>query len=110
MITQPSACHRGTVSILALALSCFAGAAVSQAQDISGGASVLLASADVEARLGKGIFTSPQKVAHAPKRFEKKTVPRPVRAAAHSQRQTTASSRETPRTTETKPPRSTGTK
>ena len=69
-----------------LALICLSNARPLNAQDISGGAGVLLVSADVEARLGKGIFTSPQNVAHAPKRLEKKTVAR-VRSA-HT-RQTT---------------------
>src|SRR5437016_2398074 len=106
-MTQPSLCSRIATSILALALVSLGNAKALNAQDISGGASVLLASADVEARLGKGIFTSPQNVAHAPKRLEKKIVARTVRPAAHAQRQTTASSRqETPRT-ETRPPRRT---
>src|ERR1700694_1245532 len=65
-----------------------------RAQDISGGAGALLASADVEAKLGKGIFSTPKNQAHAPKHFEKKTVVRPTRAAAHPQRQTTASGRQ----------------
>src|SRR5258706_5622437 len=62
------------------------------ATDISGGANVLLASADIEAKLGKGIFSRPQNRAHAPKALEKKTVVRsahPVRP----QIQTTASNR-----------------
>jgi hypothetical protein len=75
-----------------LAFSCLANTTV-RAQDISGGAGVLLASADVEAKLGKGIFSTPKNQAHAPKHFEKKTVVRPARSAAHPQKQTTASSR-----------------
>ena len=86
MTTQFSLCSRITTSILMLALICLSNARALNAQDISGGAGVLLVSADVEARLGKGIFTSPQNVAHAPKRLEKKTVAR-VRSA-HT-RQTT---------------------
>ena len=85
-MTQASLCSRITTSILALSLIFLANARALNAQDISGGAGVLLVSADVEARLGKGIFTSPQNVAHAPKRLEKKTVAR-VRSA-HT-RQTT---------------------
>src|SRR5947208_12009515 len=58
-------------------------------QDITGGASVLLASSDVEAKLGKGIFSSPQNVAHTTKHLEKKTVAR-TSFAAHA-RQTSSS-------------------
>src|SRR6266481_7985763 len=64
----------------------------SSVNDISGGANVLLASADVEAKLGKGIFSSPPNRSHAAKQLEKKTVVRsahPVRP----QIQTTASNR-----------------
>src|SRR5258708_34516249 len=91
-----------------LAFSCLANTSV-RAQDISGGAGVLLASADVEAKLGKGIFSTPKNQAHAPKHFEKKTVVRPARAAAHPQKQPAASSRqETARVTKTyRPPGST---
>ncbi|MDX6288838.1 MAG: hypothetical protein QOH42_637, partial [Blastocatellia bacterium] len=46
----------------------------SSVNDISGGANVLLASADVEAKLGKGIFSSPPNRAHAAKQLEKKTI------------------------------------
>src|SRR5713101_6692852 len=88
MMTQPSLYSRVAVSLLALALSGVADIA-SRAQDIAGGASVFLASAEVEAKLGKGIFTPAPNRAHASKHFEKKTVARSVRAA-HSQRQTTA--------------------
>src|SRR5205814_2803719 len=87
MMTQPSLYSRVAVSLLALVLSGFVNLA-SRAQDITGGASVFLASAEVEAKLGKGIFTPAPNRTHAPKHFEKKTVARSVRAA-HSQRQTT---------------------
>src|SRR5216684_7306292 len=87
MMTQPSLYSRVAVSLLALALSGFVDIA-SRAQDITGGASVFLASAEVEAKLGKGIFTAAPNRAHAAKHFEKKTVARSVRAA-HTQRQTT---------------------
>src|SRR5258708_482303 len=89
MMTRPLLYSRITVSLLALALSGFLDVA-SRAQDIAGGASVFLASAEVEAKLGKGIFTPAPNRAHAPKDFEKKTVARSVRAA-HPQRQTTTS-------------------
>src|SRR5262249_38799862 len=59
------------------------------AQDLSGGAGVLLASAEVEAKLGKGIFTPAQNKPHATKPLEKKTVARPVKSA-HSVRPNTA--------------------
>ena len=72
---------RVLVVALALSLSGFVHS-VSFAQDISGGANVLLASADVEAKLGKGIFSTPQNRVHAPKHLEKKIVVR----AAHSTR------------------------
>src|SRR4051794_19370951 len=49
------------------------------AQDISGGAGVLLASADVEAKLGKGIFTPVPSKPHPNKTPEKK----PIVRAAH---------------------------
>src|SRR5882762_1113197 len=84
MMTQPSLYSRLAVSLLALALSGFVEIA-SRAQDLAGGASVFLASAEVEAKLGKGIFTPAPNRAHAPKHFEKKTVARSVRAA-HPQR------------------------
>src|SRR5882724_5749418 len=101
MKTKLSFYWRATLSaILVLSFS----VTTVRAQDISGGAGALLASADVEAKLGKGIFSTPPNKAHAPKHFEKKTVARPARAAAHPQRQTTASGRqETARVT--KPPR-----
>src|SRR5438094_9112698 len=71
-MTQPSLYSRiGTLALaLTLALACFGNIGREHAQDISGGASVLLASADVEARLGKGIFTSQRNVVHATKRVE----------------------------------------
>src|SRR6266705_6422694 len=87
MITQPSLYSRVAVSLLALALSGFVNLA-GRAQDIAGGASVFLASAEVEAKLGKYIFTPAPNRAHAPKHFEKKTLARSVRAA-HPQRPTT---------------------
>src|SRR5205814_3481310 len=87
MMTQPSLYSRVAVSLLALVLSGFVNLA-SRAQDITGGASVFLASAEVEAKLGKGIFTPAPNRTHAPKHFDKKTVARSVRAP-HSQRQTT---------------------
>src|SRR4051812_26332443 len=60
------------------------------AQDISGGAGILLANAEVEAKLGKGIFTPAQNRTHAAKPLEKKTVVR----TSHSSRQTTAGNRQ----------------
>src|SRR5258708_24200765 len=93
---------RVVVFTLVLCLSGFVHTAASLAQDISGGASfatdisgganVLLASADIEAKLGKGIFSRPQNRAHAPKALEKKTV---VRSAhlVRPQRETTASNK-----------------
>ena len=59
-------------------------------QDISGGAGSLLAGAEVEAKLGKGIFTPAQNRTHAAKPLEKKTVTR----SAHTSRQTTAGNRQ----------------
>src|SRR5439155_273008 len=40
--------------------------------------------ADVEAKLGKGIFSTPQNRAHAPKHIEKKTIARSTVRAAHT--------------------------
>src|SRR6266498_217779 len=91
---QTSLSSRFAASILVLAVSCFGGGSKLLAQDISGGASVLLASADVEAKLGKGIFTTPQNRAHAPKHIEKKTVARSTVRAAHA-RQTSDSGKQT---------------
>src|SRR6266498_2197918 len=82
MITKSSLCSRVVVVTLALVLSGFFNAAAIFAQDITGGASVVNASADVEAKMGKGIFSSPKNVPHAPKPIEKKTVAR----AAHTTR------------------------
>ena len=76
MITQTSTCARAIVLMVTVALSGLTYPAVSFAQDIGGGASVLIASADVEAKLGKGIFSTPQNRAHAPKHIEKKTIAR----------------------------------
>src|SRR5262249_42145420 len=59
------------------------------AQDTSGGAGVLLASAEVEAKLGKGIFPPAQNRTHAARPLEKKTVAR----SSHPSRQTTAGNR-----------------
>ena len=89
-MTQPSIFSR----LAAIALLLAVAYAALIAQDISGGAGVLLASADVEAKLGKGIFTPAQNKTHAVKTLEKKTVARSVRAA-HATRQTTATNRET---------------
>src|SRR5213592_2896042 len=71
-MTKPSISSRVTATALALLL---AYAAVI-AQDIAGGAGVLLASADVEAKLGKGIFTPAQSKPHVNKAPDKKTVVR----------------------------------
>src|SRR5437763_1874895 len=51
---------RVAASTVALILTAILAAAPLLAQDISGGAGVLVASADVEAKLGKGIFTPAQ--------------------------------------------------
>src|SRR5450759_3311212 len=102
MITKPSLCSNVVVSTLVLALSGFIHTGASFAQDISGGASVVLASADVEAKFGKGIFSTPKNVAHTPKPIEKKT----VTLAAHTtrpQRTTTASNKPEARKVETRP-------
>src|SRR5260370_33003781 len=87
-MTQTSTYARAIVLTLIVALAGLVYPAVSFAQDISGGASVLTASADVEAKLGKGIFSTPQSRAHAPKHIEKKTIARSTVRAAHT-RQTT---------------------
>src|SRR5712692_8218862 len=79
--------------MVTVALSGLTVPAVSFAQDIPGGASVLIASADVEAKLGKGIFSTPQNRAHAPKHLEKKTLARSSVRAAHT-RQTTDSGKQ----------------
>src|SRR5438067_13922187 len=88
-MTQPSIFSR--LAAIALLLAVTFAALI--AQDISGGAGVLLASADVEAKLGKGTFTPAQNKTHATKTLEKKTVERSVRSA-HATRQTTANNRE----------------
>src|SRR5262245_49699648 len=67
------------------------GASTLNATDISGGANVLLASAEVEAKLGKGIFTAAQSKPHAIKPLEKNILPRSVKAAHASKK--TASNR-----------------
>src|SRR3982074_1241702 len=89
---RPSLYSRIVVSTLALSLSGFVYTGASFAQDISGGANVLLASADVEAKFGKGIFSRPQNRIHAPKHLEKKMVTRSAHPS-HPQRPTTASDR-----------------
>src|ERR1700730_12835756 len=91
MITK-SLHSRVVVVALALALSGFFNAGAVLAQDISGGASVVNASADAEAKVGKGIFSSPKNVAHTPKPIEKKTVPRAAHTT-HPQRTTVASNK-----------------
>ena len=89
MKTQPSHYSRIAVSTLTLALSFFGNPAASLPQDIAGGASVVLASADVEAKLGKGIFTTRTR-AHTTKNLEKKTVARSAHTA-QTQKQTSTS-------------------
>src|SRR5437667_3498327 len=95
-MSKHSAFSRVAATTLVCALAC----SLVMAQDISGGAGVLLASADVEAKLGKGIFTPAQNKTHATKTLEKKTVARSVRSA-HATRQTTANNRETNTNTNT---------
>jgi hypothetical protein len=103
MITKSSPYSRVVVGTLALALSGFFNATTAFAQDISGGASVVLASADVEAKVGKGIFSSPKNAAHTPKPIEKKTVTRAAHPT-HPQRTTVASNKpESSRKAETSP-------
>src|SRR5437016_728356 len=89
MKTQLSHYPRIAVSTLTLALSFFGNPAASLPQDIAGGASVVLASADVEAKLGKGIFTTRTR-AHTTKNLEKKTVARSAHTA-QTQKQTSTS-------------------
>src|SRR5437588_9108021 len=100
MITQTSTCSRAIVLIVTIAVSGLTCPAVSFAQDlgslkqdIGGGANVLIASADVEAKLGKGIFSTPQNRAHAPKHIEKKTIARSTVRSAHT-RQTADSGKQ----------------
>src|SRR5437016_12031959 len=107
MITQTSTCSRAIVLMVTVALSGLTYPAVSFAQDIGGGASVLIASADVEAKLGKGIFSTPQNRSHAPKHIEKKTVDRSTVRSAHTRqsadsgKQGTDTGKETGRTNDT---------
>src|SRR5881398_2138268 len=93
MIAQTSTYARAIVLMVTVALSGLTCPAVSFAQDIGGGASVLIASADVEAKLGKGIFSTPQNRAHAPKHIEKKTIARSTVRSAHT-RQTADSGKQ----------------
>src|SRR6266446_9932247 len=93
MITQTSTYARAIVLMVTVALSGLTYPAVSFAQDIGGGASVLIASADVEAKLGKGIFSTPENRAHAPKHIEKKTIARSTVRSAHT-RQTADSGKQ----------------
>jgi Flp pilus assembly protein TadD len=103
MINRSSLHSRIVVSALALAMSGFINTGAACAQDISGGASVVLANADVEAKFGKGIFSTPKNTAHAPKPVEKKTVARAAHTT-HPQRTTVATNKpETPRKTEPSP-------
>src|SRR5436190_2330007 len=69
------------LSKLAAALLILSTAIAVIAQDISGGAGVLLANADVEAKLGKGIFTPAPSKPHVKKAPDKKPVRRSVVAA-----------------------------
>src|SRR5213078_3694707 len=88
-MTKPSISYRVTAMVLAFLLS----QAAVIAQDITGGAGVLLASADVEAKLGKGIFTPAQSKPHVNKSPDKKTVARSVRSA-HPRTNTAANNRQ----------------
>ena len=76
-MSKHSAFSRVAATTLVCALAC----SLVMAQDIAGGAGVLLASADVEAKLGKGIFTPAQSKPHVNKAPDKKTVTRSVRSA-----------------------------
>src|SRR5437773_6433654 len=103
MITKFSLYSRIVASSLALVVSGFVNTGAACAQDISGGASVVLASADVEAKFGKGISSTPKNVAHTPKPVEKKTVARAAHTT-HPQRTTVASNKpEAPHKIEAKP-------
>lgn len=84
-MSQPSILLRVTAVLCIVAIAY----AALIAQDISGGAGVLLASADVEAKLGKGIFTPAQKRKHEKKELEKRVFTREERRA----HRTSASSR-----------------
>ena len=70
-MTKPS-----TFSRLATASLAFTMTVAVVAQDISGGAGVLLANADVEAKLGKGIFTPVPTKPHVKKAPDKRLVAR----------------------------------
>src|SRR5438128_11052909 len=87
-MTKPSLAYRAIATAIALLLAC----SLVMAQDIAGGAGVLLASADVEAKLGKGIFTPAQSKPHVNKAPDKKTVARSVRSA-HPRTNTAANNR-----------------
>src|SRR3989442_2056095 len=71
----------GFSRVAATTLVCALACSLVMAQDIAGGAGVLLASADVEAKLGKGIFTPAQNKPHVNKTLEKKPIARSVRSA-----------------------------
>src|SRR5262245_14947078 len=86
---QPSLYSRVVVSSLVLALSGFFDCGAILAQDISGGSSMMTASADVEAKLGKGIFTPAPNRVHAVKPVEKRILVSSVRSAHTTQRPTT---------------------
>ena len=77
LVDQPSLLTKVAAALLILNL-----ALAAIAQDISGGAGVLLANAEVEAKLGKGIFTPAQNKPHVNKAPDKKPLRRTV-AAAH---------------------------
>src|SRR2546423_6240670 len=80
-----SLCSRLVVFVLTVSVSGFVHPGASFAQEISGGASVLLASADVEAKLGKGIFGSPPNRKHV-----KRPPPKTVVRSSHATRPTTS--------------------
>ncbi|HYX30185.1 MAG TPA: tetratricopeptide repeat protein [Pyrinomonadaceae bacterium] len=75
--------NHSKLSQTAAAVLTFSVVVTAVAQDISGGAGALLASADVEAKLGKGIFTPVQSKPHVNKVPDKKPVRRTV-ASAHT--------------------------
>ena len=72
-MTKPGTFSRLAAVLLSVLMTCVS---IAQRQDISGGAGVLVASADVEAKLGKGIFTPVQSKPHLNKAPEKRTVVR----------------------------------
>src|SRR5256885_12857668 len=80
-----SLCSRVVVFVLTVSVSGFVHPGASFTQEISGGASVLLASADVEAKLGKGIFGSPPNRKHV-----KRPPPKTVVRSSHATRPTTS--------------------